>query len=154
MGLDYQLTRYHRIGSPTDEARVLRDRPLECALCHANQSVEALTADMERWWGKRYSRQALRKLYGDDLEANALALTLERGKPHEQAVAIATLGNQHVQSAVPLLVPQLTQAYPLVRFYAKAALERITGQPLPVDVNGSVPQIRAQARAWLAARRR
>jgi predicted CXXCH cytochrome family protein len=154
MGLDYQLTRYHRIGSPTDEARVLGDRPIECALCHADQSVEALTADLERWWGKSYSREALRRLYGNDLEVNVLTSTLERGKPHEQTVAIATLGDQRVQSAVPLLLPQLTHAYPLVRFYAKAALERITGEQLPVDVNGSVPQIRAQARDWFAARSR
>ena len=39
MGLDGSLTRYHRIGSPTDPARVLGDRPLECALCHADRSV-------------------------------------------------------------------------------------------------------------------
>ena len=40
VGLRYELTRYHRIGSPTDEARVYGDRPLECALCHADWSVE------------------------------------------------------------------------------------------------------------------
>jgi predicted CXXCH cytochrome family protein len=42
MGLDGTLTRYHRIGSPTDPARVLGDRPLECALCHADRSVRSL----------------------------------------------------------------------------------------------------------------
>ncbi len=36
IGLVYELTRYHRIGSPTDDNRVLRDRPLECALCHVD----------------------------------------------------------------------------------------------------------------------
>ena len=152
MGLDYRLTRYHRIGSPTDPERVLGDRPLECALCHADRSVESLTVDMERWWNKSYSREALRELYGADLSANALARTLERGKPHEQAVAIATFGDQRVQSALPLLLPQLTHEYPLVRFYAKAAIERITLQPLPVDVNGSATQIRAVASSWWAAR--
>ena len=59
MGLDYALTRYHRIGSPTDPARVERDRPLECALCHADKSVDALVGTMEPWWGKRYDREAL-----------------------------------------------------------------------------------------------
>jgi predicted CXXCH cytochrome family protein len=151
MGLDYRLTRYHRIGSPTDPARVLGDRPLECALCHADQSVEALTAQMERWWNESYSREKLRQLYGNDLNANVLVRTLERGKPHEQAVAIATLGDQRVQSALPLLVPELTHEYPLLRFYAKAAIEHITEQPLPVDVNGSVPEIQAQAQAWFVA---
>jgi len=152
MGLDYRLTRYHRIGSPTDPERVLGDRPLECALCHADRSVESLTADMERWWHKSYPREALRELYGADLNANTLLRTLERGKPHEQAVAIATFGEQRVQSALPLLLPQLTQEYPLVRFYTKAAIEHIVGQPLPVDVNGSVPEIRAAANSWWAAR--
>jgi hypothetical protein len=107
---------------------------------------------MERWWNESYSREALRQLYGRDLQANVLVRTLERGKPHEQAVAIATLGDQRVQSALPLLVPQLMHEYPLVRFYAKAAIERITEQPLPVDVNRSLPEIRAQAQDWFAAR--
>jgi predicted CXXCH cytochrome family protein len=153
MGLDYRLTRYHRIGSPTDPERVLGDRPLECALCHADRSVESLTADMERWWRKSYPREALRELYGNDLSANTLSSTLQRGKPHEQAVAIATFGDQRVQSALPELLPQLTHQYPLVRFYTKAAIERITGQPLPVDVNGSGAEIRAAANSWWAARK-
>src|SRR5262249_30016869 len=64
MSLDTRLTRYHRIGSPTDRARVEGDRPLECALCHADRSVGELVETMERWWGKRYDRAALRALYG------------------------------------------------------------------------------------------
>ena len=50
MGLDGVLTRYHRIGSPTEPARVLGDRPLECALCHADASVRHLVDAMEAWW--------------------------------------------------------------------------------------------------------
>ncbi|HEX2675276.1 MAG TPA: cytochrome c3 family protein [Polyangiales bacterium] len=153
MGLDYRLTRYHRIGSPTDAERVLGDRPLECALCHADRSVESLTADMERWWHESYPREALRALYGADLNANTLQRTLERGKPHEQAVAMASFGDQRVQSALPQLLPQLTHEYPLLRFYAKAAIERITGQPLPVDVNGSVAEIRAASNRWWLSRK-
>src|SRR5207253_4748546 len=64
MGLGYALTRYHRIGSPTDKARVEHDRPLDCALCHADRSVGTLVADMERLWGKGYARAALRGRYG------------------------------------------------------------------------------------------
>ena len=60
MGLDYGLVRYHRIGSPTDPKRALADRPLECALCHADYSVERIVAQMEAWWGKTYDRAALR----------------------------------------------------------------------------------------------
>ncbi|MFW5920254.1 MAG: cytochrome c3 family protein, partial [Polyangiales bacterium] len=55
-GLDYALTRYHRIGSPTDAERVEGDRPLECALCHQGKSVEELVTTMERWWGADYDR--------------------------------------------------------------------------------------------------
>src|SRR5262249_36661310 len=42
MGLGYALTRYHRIGSPTDRERVELDRPIECALCHTDKSVGEL----------------------------------------------------------------------------------------------------------------
>ena len=45
MGLGYTLTRYHRIGSPDDPVRVERDRPLECALCHADKTVADLAGD-------------------------------------------------------------------------------------------------------------
>src|SRR5207302_1788236 len=71
MSLSSGLTRYHRIGSPTDPMRVMLDRPLECALCHADKTVEQVVGDMERLWGKRYERETLRALYGS-LEANVL----------------------------------------------------------------------------------
>jgi hypothetical protein len=131
MGLDGTLTRYHRIGSPTDAARVLGDRPLECALCHADKSAGSLIGAMERWWPVRYPRQRLEELYGS-LEANVMRATLERGKPHEQAVAIATLGESRDRSAVPLLAKQLAADYPLVREWAKRSLTTILGH---CDVN-------------------
>ena len=56
MGLGYALTRYHRIGLPDDPARVERDRPLECALCHADKTVGELVGKMEAWWGRKYDR--------------------------------------------------------------------------------------------------
>ncbi len=86
MTLDVKLGGYHRIGSPTDPARVYGDRPLECALCHADKSVASLASTMESWWGKRYDRSLLTKQYGD-LSAPVMRATLERGKPHERAVA-------------------------------------------------------------------
>jgi predicted CXXCH cytochrome family protein len=127
MGLTGTLTRYHRIGSPTDAARVLGDRPLECALCHADKTVGALVDAMEAWWPVRYPRQRLEELYGS-LGANAIRATLERGKPHERAVAIATLGEAHDRSAVPLIAKELVGEYPLVREWAKRALASITGR--------------------------
>lgn len=149
MGLDYGLTRYHRIGSPTERRRVEADRPVECALCHADQSVEGLVSTMERWWGKRYDRAALRALYGDDLSVNALRATLARGKPHEQAVAIAVLGEARDRSAIPLLAAQLSHDYPLVRYFAQRALETVTGAPVPIDVGAPAAEVRRAAAAWL-----
>ena len=144
MGLDYELIRYHRIGSPTDKQRVAGDRPLECALCHADKSVASLVDTLEQWWGKRYDAGALRALYGDDLSVNVIDATLARGKPHEQAVAIALRGEARDVKAVPKLVPQLTHAYPLVRFYVHRALEKILGRPIVIDLNASAQAIRTE----------
>jgi predicted CXXCH cytochrome family protein len=152
MGLDYALVRYHRIGSPNDKARVERDRPLECALCHLDKSVEELASKMDAWWGKRADRAALQALYGDDLRVNAVRATLVRGKPHEQAVAIALLGEARDATALPLIAPHLAHDYPLVRYYALRALELITQRSIAIDVGASADAIRVQTDAWLKAR--
>jgi predicted CXXCH cytochrome family protein len=136
MALDYALTRYHRIGSPTDRERVEGDRPLECALCHADKSVAALVGDMERLWGKNYDRAKLRALYGD-LEGNALLLTLERGRPHEQVTAAMVLAEHKVTSAAPQVARLLTSPYPLARRFAAQALTAMLGQPCAIEVDAS-----------------
>jgi len=125
MGLE-GLTRYHRIGSPTDPARVLGDRPLECALCHPSASVRHLVDAMEAWWPERYPRQRLTELYGS-LDANVMRATLDRGKAHEQAVAMATLADAGARDATPLIERQLGNEYPLVREWARRALEKLGG---------------------------
>ena len=149
MGLDYVLDRYHRIGSP-DERRVLGDRPVECALCHADKSVEALVSTMEGWWGKHYDRDALRRLYGDDLGVNALRATLQLGKPHEQAVTISVLGDSKDRGAIAALVPMLAHDYPLVRYFAQRALQNLTGDPVAIDVGAPAADVRRQAESWFA----
>jgi hypothetical protein len=151
MGLDYVLNRYHRIGSPTDPRRVEKDRPLECALCHADKSVDALVTTMESWYGKHYDRDALKALYGADLTVNAMRATLMMGKPHEQAVAIATFGEAKDRTAVAAIVPALAHEYPLVRYFAQRALQRITGDPVAIDVGAPAAQVRAAASAWLTS---
>jgi predicted CXXCH cytochrome family protein len=151
MGLDYGLIRYHRIGAPTDPRRVLGDRPVECALCHADRSVEDLVATMERWWNRRYDRAALHALYGDDLTVNALRATLARGKPHEQAVAIAVLGQSGDRTAIPALAAELGHDYPLVRYFAQRALETLTGAPVAIDVGAPAAEVRRAAADWLTA---
>lgn len=140
MGLDGVLTRYHRIGSPTEPARVLGDRPLECALCHADASVRHLVDAMEAWWPQqRYPRQRLEELYGS-LDANVMRATLERGKAHEQAVAIGTLAEAHARDAAPLIAGQLGNEYPLVREWARRAL-----QTLGAPATDAPPATRAPA---------
>jgi predicted CXXCH cytochrome family protein len=151
LALDGTLSSYHRIGSPNDPARALLDRPLECALCHADQSVESLARTTEIWWGRPLDRDALRRLYGA-LDANVLLATAERGKPHEQAVAFYLLGQARSKAAVPLLAGHLTHPYPLVRGYARRALDAIEGAPVPIDIDADDATIEAATRAWLALR--
>jgi predicted CXXCH cytochrome family protein len=145
MGLGYALTRYHRIGTPTEAARVEGDRPLECALCHTDKSVNALVLSMETWWGKHYDRARLRDLYGD-LDALPLLATLARGKAHEQATALAVLGEARVPAALPPAARQLTNPFPLVRHYARRAVDAIRGAPCDIDLDRAAPEIQAAAR--------
>jgi predicted CXXCH cytochrome family protein len=150
MGLAYALTRYHRIGSPNDPARVERDRPLECALCHADRTVGALADTMERWWGRRFDRQKLKKLYGR-LEAKPLVATVAYGKPHEVATAAAVLGEKGGVAAVPFIASALMNEYPLVRYFARRALERASGRPVPIDVEENAADIAAAVKTWQTA---
>ena len=140
LGLSYSLSRYHRIGSPNDPVRVEKDRPLECALCHADKTVEELVSTQERWWNKRYDREALRALYRD-LDAFPLQATLVRGKPHEQAVAILSLLDQKVASALPQIARQIAHPIPLVRYQARKAIDAFLGRPCGIDLDRSVPEI-------------
>jgi hypothetical protein len=148
LALDGTLSRYHRIGSPNDPQRVLLDRPLECALCHADKSVESLVKTTESWWKRPADREALRKLYGS-LDANVMLATAERGKPHEQAVAFYVLGEARERAAIPVLASQLTHPYPLVRGYAKRGLDAILGAPIPIDIDAEDAEIEARTKAWL-----
>jgi predicted CXXCH cytochrome family protein len=138
MALDYSLTRYHRIGSPTDRERVERDRPLECALCHADKSVAQLVGDMERLWDKKYDLDKLTALYGD-LGDNALVATLLRGRPHEQVTAAMVLAEHKVTSghtsAAPLVARLLASPYPLARRFAAQALASMLDRPCVLDVD-------------------
>src|SRR5678815_5603153 len=98
----------------------IRDR------CHTDKSVRAILGDMQRLWGKRYDEDAMRALY-PDLDANAIGATLEHGKPHEQAVALAKLGamGERARPWLPLVEQATHHEYPLVAGYAERALERL-----------------------------
>ena len=147
-GLAYRLTRYHRIGSPTDRERVEKDRPLECALCHADKPASELVAKMESWWNKSYDRRTLTALHGD-LARSSIVTTLARGKPHEQMAAAAVLGERGARSQAALLVPILSSEYPLARYYARAAIEALVHRPLTVDLDGEAAEIEKSSLEWL-----
>jgi predicted CXXCH cytochrome family protein len=147
MSLDGGLSRYHRIASPTEAAKVMLDRPLECALCHADKDVRTLVSAMEQWWKKAYDRGALTRLYGS-LDANVMLATAQMGKPHEQAVAFQVLGDTKARSAVPVLAAQLTHPFPIVRGYAKRALDSIQGEVVPIDIDAPDDVIAAQAKRF------
>jgi hypothetical protein len=152
LGLAYQLTRYHRIGSPTNVARVEHDRPLECALCHADKSVDQIVKTMERWWNRRYDRARLTELYGADLSISALRATLLGGLPHEQAVAAAAAANQQRTELLPSITAVLGNEYPLVRYFAKRAADQLADAPLPVDPGAPRADIERALDAWKLTR--
>jgi predicted CXXCH cytochrome family protein len=185
MSLDTRLGRYHRIGSPTERAKVEGDRPMECALCHARTPVGEILDTLERWWGRSYDREKVAALYGG-LEQGTVEATLRTGKPHEKAVALylageaakggsATAkdgsedgwsgsgagrwGNSKDTSApgaaargwAPLAAAELTDPYPLVRYYAEGALEKMLPGPSPIDLHQDDESIRLAAASWLRA---
>jgi hypothetical protein len=101
---------------------------------------------MESWWGRKYDRAALTNLYGT-VEARPLPATLMRGKAHEQAIAIAVLGEAGRKEALPAVARQLANPFPLVRYYARRAVDALAPRPCPVDLDRATPEIVAAARA-------
>jgi len=140
-GLGYALTRYHRLGSPLDAGRVERDRPLECALCHADASVRRLLDDIARLWGKRYDEAALGRLYGD-LDRNALEVTVARGRAHEQIAAAVTLAQAGRKQSAPTLARFVaTSAFPLARRHGLKALGSLLPSPCAADVDAPTADV-------------
>jgi len=96
-------------------------------------------------------RDLLTNLYGD-LAVRPLLATLERGKPHERAVAAAVLGEHHDRAAAPAIARELTNEYPLVRAFAARALTDALGKDCGIDVGDEeVPRIEEDVRACLAS---
>lgn len=153
MGLDYGLTRYHRIGSPTDPERVYGDRPLECAICHAATSSGELLSKMSQWWGKDLDRDRVAALYGGDLSTSNLRATLAQGKPHEQAVAIVGLAQTKDRSLACTVAAEVAQPYPLVRHLAKHALETLMGAEVALDPDRAASELGPEVERWCEASR-
>ena len=62
-------------------------------------------------------------------------------------MALATLGAAHVTAAAPAVARQLVNPFPLVRYYARRALEALRGQDCAVDLDRPTPEIAAAVRA-------
>ena len=149
-GLGYALTRYHRIGSPSDPVRVENDRPIECALCHTDATVEKLVTTLESWTKHRYDREALKRLYGDDLGVSVLEATLARGLPHERTVAIDRLGRSKEPRYAAPLVAVIPQSLPITRYFVREALARLTGKRPELDMALPGDELEKRAADWLA----
>ena len=132
---------------------MLGDRPLECSICHADRSVDQIVSTMEKWWGKRYDRAQLKRLYGADLRGNPIRLTLLGGKPHERALAADIAVRRDLPGTTDAIVSLLNDSYPLVRYFAHHSLEQRAGTPIPLDLNLPGTERVRSARAFLAERR-
>ena len=60
-------------------------------------------------------------------------------------------GERHSKERAALrpLSAVLGDPFPLVRYYAKAALSKINGAPCPVDVEEDAPKVEKDARVWV-----
>lgn len=152
LSLDTRLGRYHRIASPNEPVKLAKDRPMECALCHGDRTVRWVADALEKGWRTPVDRAALAALYGS-LDVEVVEATLARGAPHERAVAAFVAGEARDRRASDALEALLTAELPIVRFYARDALERIWAERLDVDLDASHGEIHARASAWLASLR-
>src|SRR4029079_10549409 len=101
------------------------------------------------WWGRSYSRAVLAELYGS-LDARPLEATLMRGKAHEQATAVAALAEAGQKQAAPAVARLLVNPFPVVRYYARRALETLHG-PCSIDLERSSADVAAAARGCINA---
>jgi hypothetical protein len=105
---------------------------------------------MQDLWHKAYDADALRALYGD-VSANVMQATLARGKPHEQAVALAVLGERPARDLAPLFARELDNEYPLVREFARSAFLRALGPECRLTMYEGQVRLRADAEVCLRA---
>jgi hypothetical protein len=78
-----------------------------------------------------------------------MAATLERGKPHEKAVALFLLGEARDKRNAGAFARELVGPYPLVRGYAEGALEKLLAEPSPIDPGATDEETTRAASSWL-----
>jgi hypothetical protein len=64
---------------------------------------------------------------------------------------VAVAGRDRRRDLLPLVVGVLNNDYPLVRYFARHAIEQITGAPLPIDMNAPGVDVLKSAQVYLAA---
>ncbi|MFO0658627.1 MAG: hypothetical protein U0165_02155 [Polyangiaceae bacterium] len=89
------------------------------------------------------------RLYGS-LDSQPLLATLSLGKPHEQAVSMFLLGESKNRRAVEGIAPHLLHGRPILRYYARGALEKILGEKAPLDVHANCTELAHDAETWLS----
>ena len=120
---------------PDDPVRVERDRPLECALCHADKTVGELVDHHGALVGaqvrSRRPGRAVRqpgRAAASGHRSNGAGRTSRRWRWRRWARRTST-------AAVPAIARQLVNPFPLVRYYARRALEALRGQDCAVDLD-------------------
>ena len=117
----------HRL--PDDPARVERDRPLECALCHADKTVGELVAhDGALVGAQRTIARALATLYGEPRRAPAAGDARRAARRTSRRSRWRRSARRASTAALPGVARQLVNPFPLVRYYARRALEALRGQ--------------------------
>ena len=147
MGLGYGLTRYHRIGLPDDPVGP------SATVRSSARSATPTRPWPELWsppWnaGGGESTIALRWPFSTAASTRCRCRPrLERGRAHEQAAALATLGTAGVKAAAPAIARQLVNPFPLVRYYARRALEALGAPACAVDSERPTAEIQVAVRA-------
>jgi hypothetical protein len=64
---------------------------------------------------------------------------------------MVVLGHKRVRAALPSIARRITHPIPLVRYYAKRAVDAILGAPCDVDLDRTTPEIAVAARRCVPA---
>lgn len=123
-----QLTRSHRIDSPTASGSATTGRPNACNLCHLDQTLEWANARMAAWYDEpkfEFSEEQQRVPAG--------ALWLLKGDAVDRATASWHFGWDPAIEATtsnfqaPLLARTLEDPYTVVRYLAERSLRKFDG---------------------------
>ena len=131
MGLGYALTRYHRIGSPDRRrARRARSAARVRALPRRQAASRRWSTTWSAWWGKRYDRARAARLYGDARRERAARDAGARQAARAGAGDGGAGRARVTRGAAAAIARQLANPFPLVRYYARRAVDTLRGAPV------------------------